>query len=382
MHSKGAVAAGVLFACGAAAPAWPAEFKISDDVTFNAGIGLRASYSRRDFGAPDGTSKSNDFSVESARLFLGGSYAKMFKATLNTERGADDKVRLLDGIAQIEPMPEFNVWIGRMLPPSDRANLYGPYYAVPWSFPGVVSNYPSIFAGRDSGLTVWGKPMGGKLVYAVGAFEGHNKVLGLSGQSDKLAYSGRVAYNVWDPEPAPAYYTGGWYGGSKDILTIGLAGQSQKDGVGSAAAPGKLSMYSLDLLAEKKLGFGVPTFEAAFYKYSLGAPDCGSGEPGAPACLAGENVGGQVDGKATLLGGAWLVPQTVGWGQFQPFLRWQRFKRTLSSTTAKEFDLGVNYLIRGPNARLTVQYSKLRDDRVPAPRDDVAQIVLGAQLMF
>jgi hypothetical protein len=371
-----------LFACGAAAPAWPAEFKISDDVTFNAGIGLRASYSRRDFGAPDGTSKSNDFSVESARLFLGGSYAKMFKATLNTERGADDKVRLLDGIAQFEPTPAINVWIGRMLPPSDRANLYGPYYAVPWSFPGVVSNYPSIFAGRDNGLTVWGKPMGGKLVYAVGAFEGHNKVLGLSGQSDKLLYSGRVAYNLWDPEPAPAYYTGGWYGGSKDILTIALAGQSQKDGVGSAATPGKLSMYSLDLLAEKKLGFGVPTFEAAFYKYSLGAPDCGSGEPGAPACLAGENVGGQVDGKATLLGGAWLIPQTIGWGQFQPFLRWQRFKRTLSSTTAKEFDLGVNYLIRGPNARLTVQYSKLRDDRVPAPRDDVAQIVLGAQLMF
>ena len=54
----------------------------------------------------------------------------------------------------------------------------------------------------------------------------------------------------------------------------------------------------------------------------------------------------------------------------------------LSSTTAKEFDLGVNYLIRGPNARLTVQYSKLRDDRVPAPRDDASQIVLGAQLQF
>jgi hypothetical protein len=382
MHSKGALAAGICLAGSLSAPAWPAEFKISDDVTFNAGIGLRASYSRRDYGAPDGTSKSNDFSVESARLFLGGSYAKMFKATLNTERGGDDKVRLLDGIAQFEPMPAFNVWIGRMLPPSDRANLYGPYYAVPWSFPGVVSNYPSIFAGRDNGVTVWGKPMGGKLTYALGAFEGHNKVLGLSGQSDKMQYSGRVAYAVWEPEPAPAYYTGGWFGGSKDILTIGLAGQSQQDGVGTAAAPGKLSMYSLDLLAEKKFGFGVPTFEAAFYKYSLGALDCGSGEPGAPACLAGENVGGQVDGKAMLLGGAWLIPQTVGWGQFQPFVRLQRFKRTASSTTAKEFDLGVNYLIRGPNARLTAQYSKLRDDRVAAPRDSTSQIVLGAQLQF
>src|ERR1700682_6423465 len=136
MHSKGARAGGLLFGLGLTAslglPAWAAEFRINDDTTFNAGIGLRASYTRRDFGAPDGSSKSNDFSVESARLFLGGSYNKIFKATLNTEKGADDKLRLLDGIAQFEPMPEFNIWLGRMLPPSDRANLYGPYYAVPW----------------------------------------------------------------------------------------------------------------------------------------------------------------------------------------------------------------------------------------------------------
>ena len=75
MHRKGAVAAGLAFACSLSASA--AEFKVSDDVTFSAGLGLRASYSRRDFGAPDGTSKSNDFSVESARLYLGGSYANV-----------------------------------------------------------------------------------------------------------------------------------------------------------------------------------------------------------------------------------------------------------------------------------------------------------------
>ena len=380
MHSKRALVAA--FACSLAVPGLAAEFKVNDDVTFNAGIGLRASYSRQDFAAPDGTSKSNSFQVESARLFLSGSYAKIFKATLNTERDADEKVRMLDGIAQFEPMPEFNIWIGRMLPPSDRANLYGPYYAVPWSFPGVASNYPSIFAGRDDGLTIWGRPMAGKLVYAIGAFNGHNRALGLSNQSDKLAYSGRIAYNFWDPEPAPAYYTGGWYGGSKDILTIGLAGQQQQNGVGTAATPGKLSIWSADLLVEKKLGIGVPTFEAAYYKFKLGALDCGSGEPGAPACVAGQNIGGQVDGKATLVGGAWLLPGSYRWGQLQPFLRWQRFERTVSSTTAKELDAGVNYLVRGPNARFTLQYSKLQDDRVPAPRDDVAQITLGAQLIF
>src|SRR5260221_9045385 len=165
-----------------------------------------------------------------------------------TIRAGEIKSGLCVACAQFDPMPEFNVWIGRMLPPSDRANLYGPYYAVPWSFPGVVSNYPSVFAGRDNGLTIWGKPLAGKLTYAVGAFDGHNKVAGLSGQTDKMLFSGRFAYAFWDPEPAPAYYTGGWYGGSKNILTVRLAGQSQKDGGGPAAAPRKPHMWRPHLL--------------------------------------------------------------------------------------------------------------------------------------
>ena len=381
MHSKRAFALCTILSCGMA-PAGAAEFKVNDDTTFNAGIGLRASYSRRDHGAPDGTSKSSDFSVESARLFLSGSYGKWIKATVNTERGGDDKVRLLDGIAQLEPSPLFNLWLGRMLPPSDRANLYGPYFAVPWSFPGVVSNYPAIFAGRDNGAMVWGRPLDGKLLYALGAYEGHNKVLGLSGQSDKPLYAGRIAYSFLDAEPAPAHYTGGWYGG-KNLLTVGVAGQSQKDGVGTAATAGKFSAWSTDLLFEKNLGgAGVPNFEAAYYKYKLDAVDCGSGEPGSPACLPGENVGGLVDGKATLLGASWLFAQKLGEGQLQPYIRLQRFKRTLSSTTSKAVDVGVNYILRGPNARISFQWSQFKDDRNAAPMDKIGQWLVGMQLQF
>jgi hypothetical protein len=184
-----------------------AELKISDDAGLTAGFGLRTSYSSTKNGAPNGTSRSNDFDVESVRLFLTGHYKNTFKATFNTERKADDSIRVMDAIAQFEPMPEFNIWLGRMLPPSDRSNLDGPYYIVPWSYPGVVSNYTNLAVGRDNGATVWGKPFGGKLVYAVGAFKGHNKDATLSGASDKLQYSGRLAFNILDPEPAPAYYT-------------------------------------------------------------------------------------------------------------------------------------------------------------------------------
>src|SRR5260221_8074358 len=82
MHSKGAVAAGILFASSLSAPAWPAEFKITDDATFNAGIGFRAGHSRTDLCAPGGGSKSNKFSVGGGRLVLGRSVRQKVKAPL------------------------------------------------------------------------------------------------------------------------------------------------------------------------------------------------------------------------------------------------------------------------------------------------------------
>jgi hypothetical protein len=386
--------AAVALAVGAlAAPAQPAhaaaEFKLGDDSGVTAGFGIRTSYTRRENGAPDGTSTSNDFAVENARLFLGGHYGKVLKGTFNTERTGGpaatggDSVRVMDAIAQFEFMPEFNVWLGRMLPPSDRANLYGPFFALPWSYPGVASNYPNLAVGRDNGIMAWGKPFAGKLVYSFGAFEGHNKAAGLGGASDNPLFAGRLAYNFWDNEPAPAHYTGGWYGGSKDILTVGIAGFNQKDAVGTAAAPGKLEIWSADVLIEKKLAFGVPTFEAAYYKYGLGALDCGSGEPGAPACPGGgDNIGGQVPGKSWLLSLGFLFPQKVGWGQFQPFVRYQQFDRTVSDTTSKATDFGLNYIIKGPNAKVSLVYSKFEDDRLAAPQNDVDQIMLGVQLVY
>ena len=50
-------------------------------------------------------------------------------------------------------VPGFNVWSGRFLPPSDRANLYGPYYAHHWAVytDGIQDGYPFIFQGRDNG---------------------------------------------------------------------------------------------------------------------------------------------------------------------------------------------------------------------------------------
>ena len=54
----------------------------------------------------------------------------MFNTDYN---GATDSINVLDAVAEIGLAPEFNIWAGRFLQPSDRANLYGPFYAHDWN---------------------------------------------------------------------------------------------------------------------------------------------------------------------------------------------------------------------------------------------------------
>ncbi len=379
-----------LLACSVSAAYAGAELKIGDDASLSVGIGLRTSFTNATTNNTTGTSQANNFAVENMRLYVSGSYGKYLKATFNTERTGGsaatggDGVRVMDAIAQFEFMPAFNFWLGRMLPPSDRSNLDGPFYIVPWSYPGIVSNYPGLAVGRDNGATVWGKPWDGKIVYSLGAFNGHNRAVGLSNTGNSLLYAGRLAINFLDAEPAPAYYTGSSYGGGKDIFTIGLVGQVQKDGVGTTAAPANLKIWNVDVLFEKKLSGGyVPTLEGAYYRYDTGGKaDCGSGEPGAAACPVADNVGGQVQGKAYLAGASFLFPQMIGWGQLQPYVRYQKYNRDLSATTRKGADIGLNYLIKGPNAKVSLTYTKFDDSRLAAVSQTQKQIVLGVQLQY
>ena len=353
--------------------------------SFSIGAGVRMSYNSVENAAPSGSDYSNDFEVDNARIYLSGRVTKTIGATFNTERNGSDGIRVMDAYAQFEPMPEFNIWLGRMLPASDRANLDGPFYLNVWEYP-FVSNYPNLAVGRDNGVQVWGKLLADKLTYVAGAFKGHNNVVGGSNDSDSLLYTGRLAYAFWDAEPAPAYYTGSTYYGAKDILTVGLAGMFQKDGVGILTARDDYKAWNIDVLMEKKLGGGALTLEGAYYNYDLGsALDCGSGEPGAPACPAAgpnDNVGGQVEGDAYYVTAAYLFPGKVGWGQLQPYVRYQKFSRDVSNTEKTQTDIGLNYVIKGHNARITAVFSKVKDEALPAASNDFNKFILGVQIQI
>lgn len=361
---------------GAGAAHAGATMKFGDESSISVGLGMRGSFSSSEHGASDG-SRSEDFSLDSVRLYVNGNLTKSIGATFNTERNGDGDIKLLDGYLRYEPMDEFNIWAGRLLPPSDRSNLDGPYFLSTWNYPGLVSQYPAKFAGRDDGVTVWGKLFEKKLTYAVGAFNGHNRIGGASNDSHNPLFAGRIAFNFLEVEDNPGYYTSSTYYGSADVFTVGAAMMYQKNGVGTALVSGDYFGWNVDVLFEKKvMDGGAITLEGAYYDFDTdGVIDVAPGFNGAGPT---DNVGGIVQGEGYLLSAAFLFPQEIGIGKFQPVARYQNFEADLFGVEIEQWDVGLNYIIKGHNARLSATWSNL--DAGVGVDNDV--ITLGAQLQF
>lgn len=330
-----------------------------EDKSVSIGFGMRTSFSSVEDMAPNGSSRSHDFSLDSARIYLSGSISKNIKGMLNTEKDiAGEGFQAIDANVQIEITPGVTIWVGRFLSPSDRANMAGPYYSLGggyWS--GIASRYGfnGGYIGRDDGVAVVGDLMGGRLAYSFGAFEGNTafKIAPVAAMftgrtgSDGLMYAGRLQYDFWDTEPG--YYGTGNYLGGKDILAIGIAGRTQSNGAYSTFVPplpalpivktGDYKSYSIDFLLEKKgVGPGAISVEAAGYDYDT------------------DDVFLSEQGKAYSAGLGYIFSQKVGWGQFQPFVRYQKFNPDDDIDT-KKYDVGVNYIIDGYNAQVSAIYS-------------------------
>ena len=335
--------------------------EIDDVRSVSVGMGLRSSFIAKEDDAPDKMNYSNDFLLDSFRFYMSGQLLEKvtfeFNADYNTLNvqtppvppsttpgtATTTDLRVLDGVLKFAFNDYFNVWFGRFLPPSDRANLSGPYFLNSWDFP-FVQAYPNVYAGRDDGVAIWGQVGGGMFKYQFGAFEGKES------NGDHLLYAGRLTLNLLDPEPG--YYNSSTYYGSKDVLAIGLVGMTQNNALGTAGA-GDFVGWNIDLLAEKNLGeMGVATVEGAFYDYD------GDG-------VGAASVGG-TEGSGYFILASYLCPTKVGTGSFQgqlqPLVRYQRFDTDGVVDDRGVWDIALNYILNGHNARITANYS-LDDQR-------------------
>ncbi|HEU4582041.1 MAG TPA: hypothetical protein VFS67_27485 [Polyangiaceae bacterium] len=297
------------------------------------------------------------------RPYISGQVNRYIKFEGNLDSEATNNLRVLDAVLKFEFSEYANIWVGHFLPPSDRANLSGPYYRNTWSGTDGVNAYPAEFAGRDSGLAYWGQYAGGVVKWQLGFFN-----MGGGGTPDPR-FAGRVVVNLFDPEPG--YYNSSTYYGTKEILAFGAAIQHEPapQGADDDAAN---TMWNLDALWEKNFtGVGTLDVEGAFYGFN-----------------------GHDQGTSFFLLGSFLFPEQVGIGQFQPVLQLQRaqwgegeqFVATVpplppgTDASLLSIDAGLQYIINGHNARLaaTLRYNSLSVGDADDVTDTV--IVLGAQI--
>jgi hypothetical protein len=108
--------------------------------------------------------------------------------------------------------------------------------------------------GRDTGFQARGYFAGNRLEYRIGAFQGFRD----AGSDDAFRYSGRVQYNVLDPETG-FFYTG-TYLGKKKILAVGGAFDTQKH----------FHAYDADAFFDYPLGPGAVTAQFDYNRFDGG----------------------------------------------------------------------------------------------------------------
>ena len=316
------------------------------------GAGVQTSFVHTE---PEGASGLDNFVLNSVRLYVNGSASNKIKFMFNTEYdGQGNHVTVLDAVARFEVSDQFNVWVGRCLPPSDRANLYGPYYAHHWATftDGVQDGYPFVSAGRDNGALNWGQF--GKVKVSAGGFDGTSAT-----GSATLIGAGRIQIDFWDPEGG--YYLNGTYYGDKNLLAVAAAGQFQ----GSDH-----SAYNVDFLLERKVPVGGAfTVEAEWAKYDK---------------LGGYNANYGVDDGGYVLG-SYLFPQMAGPGRIQPLVKYAyaRFREGNEAANLdynqKTTEVDLNYIIKQFNARVMFFY---KNTRFTAVQTNSQQVGLGLQIQM
>jgi len=241
-------------------------------------------------------------------------------------------VNVMDLIAQFKAVDEFQIWAGRLLVPSDRFNFSGPFFTIPWNYPGFYPNGQVILphtgaTGRDQGMTVWGNAFDAKLKYYAGVYglDQGSPVSTVPALGNPY-YSGRISYSLQGREPG--YFGSSTYYGAKSVATIGIAGQYQKDGYGATQDAG---LFMADAMVEEAVsGAGTFTAIGQYYHFSTGGP--------------------VQDAYYVML--AYLTPQPIGPGKLQPLVRLQE---TFNPGWTL-FDAAVAYVVKDYSGRVVLTY--------------------------
>ena len=340
------------------------------------GMGVRTSFNMVEDGSASRGQYSNSFGINNARIYINGKIHKYVGFEFNTECfnctigasgagqfGSTANVGMLDAIGKFEINELVNVWFGRMLVPTERGELNGPFYhavfdgfRTPFNQADFSGNFGAGGAGiygRDNGATFFGKihPGGTHLQYVAGVFTGlQSSATAGPNQRNSLKYAGRLTWNLLNEEKNPGYYTSGtYYGTAGDILALAVGGEYQNAGAGSFANRSAFGSVVTDLLFEKVLSnnSGVVTVNAEFKRYWAQDNVAAFTDVGGCFCMFA--------GTAWTGYALYLFPQEIGIGRFQPYARYTGQNGQFSGVR-EEWELGTNYVISGHNARISTYW--------------------------
>jgi hypothetical protein len=340
----------------------PAQAQTTPMVTIGAGLRTSFAHTQLKNDDIDATDESFDnFTLNNARLYVNGTVTKNIKLTFNTDYSSStNSLEVLDAVGQLAFSPKANVWMGRFLPPSDRPNLTGPFYAHSWNVfaNGLQDSYPMVYQGRANGVMYWGQF--DKVKVSGGVFDGPSLVLGnagdFGGDPTTLLTAARVQIDFLDPEEG--YYQNATYYGDKNVLALAIAGQVQGQ---------DHSAWTADFLFEKKVGMGgAYSIEAEWARYS---------QLGLTFTPSDTTDGGYVLGSYLFPGksgpGRWEIL-----GQFaQANLKGFGPKETLRTTEGN-----LNYILKQFDARVQFFYLDQRYDLNPSQNTWKAGVGLQLQM--
>jgi hypothetical protein len=333
-------------------------------------------YGRLDFTAQEasapGGSWSKEFSEEEGRLLmylqgmkLGEKGIVAYELDIDTQNGTPGggptNVKVLDNYIQFEFNDYAKFWVGRFVPPCDRASMTAPAYLYAFDYP-IVSAWQIAYSNiRDNNAAFWGQVDGGQYKYYFALSNGrHDQV----NQADNLKYWLRLQADFLDPEPG--YYPSSSYDGAKKIASIGVSYSYQKDGAGNVglAGPGVVTSksfkeFAIDYRYEAPDNIsgagGKFDSEGAWYDYDIDH--------------ATDTSGYLLQGHGYFVNAGYAFPQKFGIGRLEPIVGFEQFWRSPTNNVGlqgkqQRFEVGLQYLIKGHDIRIDTYWYRLEQEAV------------------
>jgi hypothetical protein len=321
----------------------------------------------RDVGSgPDKSDDTTDIFFRRNRLSLRGQVTDTYGFTFAIQQQGDKRIQditvsdipgnnfdVLDAYLNADFTDFFRIRAGLTKDPMVRESNEGCFF--PLSLDRSLFVYTDLpRLNRDYGVVIWGNLVDAKVQYRLAAMKGND-----SGDDPKsrLRYTARVHVSLLDPESSLVYR--GTYIGEKKVLTFGAGYQFEADAVYGNLAAQTLDKdyqaWTFDGFFEYPTSAGTFTLSAAYLKSDFDGAYKG---PDPDSRSVGEN--GEKNGWYVKAG--YLLPNKIGPGQVQLFGRYEEWKFAelsgIFDQKIKWWGVGANYLIKGQDLRVTLQYSR------------------------